>query len=148
MSISVVQFFCIRFPQPARSSVVCCFTYCRAFWNWNDNETEEKPRILADLLYEPPGTFTERRRRNTPLLNLSAPFVLENSKLHVLNVLYIYKYIYVDFWFTPYINVSPFLWWSLFFFFFFMHRWNVSGDRTVQLESVLSELNSPFFLFL
>ena len=45
-------------------------------------------------------------------MNRTAPIVMEISKLHVLYIyiyIYVYVYVYVDFWFIPYINVSPFL---------------------------------------
>lgn len=76
--------------------------------------------------FAPSGYFTEQGRRNTPLITWSTPIVLEYSKLKDL-IFSIYVLLYVDFWFTPYVNAS------LLFklrFMFFMHHWSQSvGGR-------------------
>lgn len=72
---------------------------------------------------------TEQRRRNAPLITWSTPVVLEYSK-HKDLIFSIYVLLYVDFWFTPYVNVSLFL---KLWFMVFMHHWSQSvGSRLIS----------------
>uniref|UniRef100_A0A671U2M5 A-kinase anchoring protein 10 n=1 Tax=Sparus aurata TaxID=8175 RepID=A0A671U2M5_SPAAU len=89
-------------PEPdVKKSKGSMFSQAMKKWvQGNSDEAQEEmawqiaKMIVNDVVHQsnhdsPERRRRRRRRRNTLLMNLSAPVVLENSKLHVVNVLYI-----------------------------------------------------------